>query len=127
MRSLARFDPCFRSSAGRGTLLPARAQANQVLHVRSPHFPSRCVLEAGDQFQISLQPKSASARRLIPRIEIAFAKTDFALRSTQLEFPDGSTLRNEFVNPRPNADLQTDLFEAKLPADYQLVQPLKKK
>jgi outer membrane lipoprotein-sorting protein len=83
--------------------------------------------ETGDHYQISLQPRSASARRLIPRIEIALAKADYSLRFTQLEFPDGSTLRNDFVNAQRNPEISDELFQPKLDEGYQLVQPLKKK
>src|SRR5262249_11440683 len=46
--------------------------------------------------RLVLQPKSASARRMIPRIEIGFDTGDFSLRSTELQFADGSSMRNDF-------------------------------
>src|SRR5882672_3647388 len=47
--------------------------------------------------EVTLQPKSASARRMMPRIKIAFATGDFSLRSTELQFADGSSMRNDFT------------------------------
>jgi len=76
--------------------------------------------------EVTLQPKSASARRLMPRIQIAFATSDFALRATELQFADGSTLRNEFANPQFNPRLDATLFEPKLDADLKIVEPLKR-
>ena len=36
--------------------------------------------------ELLLQPRSASARRLLPQIKVAFATNDFALRATELIF-----------------------------------------
>ena len=74
--------------------------------------------------EVVLQPKSASAQRLMPRITIAFATADFALRATELQFADGSLLRNDFTNPEFNPKLDPLLFEPKLEADYRMVDPL---
>jgi len=63
-------------------------------------FP-RCEAEINSRFKIlsqtltnescelALQPKSASARKMMPQIKIAFATNDFLLRATELEFADG--------------------------------------
>jgi len=47
---------------------------------------------------VVLQPKSPSARRLMPQIKITVATNDFTLRATELQFADGSTMRNDFSN-----------------------------
>ena len=73
-----------------------------------------------------LQPKSASARRLMPQIKIAFATNDFVLRATELQFADGSTMRNDFTNTQLNPKLEDGLFTPKLESDFTIVDPMKR-
>jgi outer membrane lipoprotein-sorting protein len=75
---------------------------------------------------LTLQPRAAGARRMMPQIKIAFGRNDFSLRATELHFADGSTLRNDFASPRLNPKLDEILFAPKLDADYKIVEPLKK-
>lgn len=75
---------------------------------------------------LTLQPKSAGARRMMPLLKIAFGTNDFSLRATELQFADGSTLRNDFTNPRLNLKLEETLFTPKIKSDYQVVEPRKK-
>ena len=77
--------------------------------------------------ELSLQPKSAAARRMMPQIKIAFSTADFSLRATELQFADGSTLRNDFRNPELNPKLDPALFTPKLEGDFKIVEPLKQK
>jgi outer membrane lipoprotein-sorting protein len=74
---------------------------------------------------LALEPKSAGARRMIPQLKVAFATNDFTLRATELQFADGSTLRNAFSNPKMNEKIDATLFEPKLPSEYKIVEPLK--
>ncbi|MEW6304611.1 MAG: outer membrane lipoprotein carrier protein LolA [Verrucomicrobiota bacterium] len=90
-------------------------------------FRLTALAESADAWELTLQPKSASARRLMPQIKIAFAKTDYALRATELTFTDGSTMRNDFVKPVLNLKIDDTLFAPKLADDVKLVEPLKKK
>ena len=64
---------------------------------------------------------------MMPQITIAFDTKDFALRATELEFADGSTLRNDFSNPALNPELDEKMFDPSIPSDYKIVEPLKKK
>lgn len=73
--------------------------------------------------EVTLQPRSASARKLMPQIKIAFATNDFMLRATELQFADGSTMRNEFTNAVLNPKLPDDLFEPKIDSAYRIVEP----
>ena len=75
--------------------------------------------------QLVLQPKSASARRMIPKIEIDFDTKDYSLRSTELQFADGSSMRNDFKNAVQNPKLEADMFSPPIPNDYKVVEPLK--
>lgn len=79
----------------------------------------------GGTGRVVLQPKSASARRMIPQIEIEFDTKDASLRSTQLQFADGSTMRNDFKNPVLNPKVASDEFAPPIPKDYKVVEPLK--
>ncbi|HEU0011165.1 MAG TPA: outer membrane lipoprotein carrier protein LolA [Verrucomicrobiae bacterium] len=76
--------------------------------------------------EVVLQPRSASARRMMPQIRVAFATNDFALHATELQFADGSTMRNEFGAATLNGKLDEGLFTPELGADCKLVDPLKK-
>src|SRR5438477_12898241 len=76
--------------------------------------------------EITLQPKSASARRMMPHIKIAFATRDFSLRSTELLFADGSTMRNDFTNAVMNPNLDDSIFAPKLEDGFKVVEPLKR-
>lgn len=77
--------------------------------------------------ELALEPKSASARRMMPLIKISFSTNDFALRATELRFADGSTLRNDFTNAVLNPKLDEALFRPQLESDFKIVEPLKAK
>jgi outer membrane lipoprotein carrier protein len=78
----------------------------------------------GDVCEVTLQPKSASARKMMPQIKIGFSTKDFLLRSSELEFADGSTLRNDYKNSELNPKLDESLFAPKLESDYKITEPL---
>ena len=75
--------------------------------------------------EVVLQPKSASARRMMPQIKIAFSTADFSLRATELQIADGSTMRNDFTNAVLNPTIDPALFAPKLESDFKIVEPLK--
>ena len=62
---------------------------------------------------------------MMPQIKIDFDTRDFSLRGTELEFADGSTLRNDFKNPEINPPVDEKLFSPETPPDYKNVEPLK--
>jgi outer membrane lipoprotein-sorting protein len=76
--------------------------------------------------RLLLEPRSASARRMMPRMEIDFDTHDDSLRGTELEFSDGSTLRNDFNRIVLNPKLNEAIFSPPIPADYTVVEPLAK-
>jgi len=76
--------------------------------------------------EVSLQPKSAAARRMMPQIKIMFDSKDFSLRGTELQFVDGSTMRNDFKNAVINLPVDPEKFSREIPTDFKLVEPLKK-
>jgi outer membrane lipoprotein-sorting protein len=74
--------------------------------------------------QISLETKSLSTKRLIPKLGIGFSTNDLSLAYTELRLADGSTLRNEFTNAVINPVWPSDPFQVSIEADYQVVEPL---
>lgn len=78
---------------------------------------------SNDVNTVVLQPKSTSARRMMPRITISFATNDFTLRATELRFGDGSTMRNEFRRGEINPELDRALFAPALNPAYKVIEP----
>jgi outer membrane lipoprotein-sorting protein len=76
--------------------------------------------------RVVLQPKSAAARRMMPQILIEFDTEKLSLRSTELQFADGSSFRNDFDHALLNPSLDPQQFTPALPSDYKIVEPLKK-
>jgi outer membrane lipoprotein carrier protein len=81
--------------------------------------------ETNATMQVTLQPKSAAARKFVSEILISFRTNDFSMSATELRFADGSSLRNDFTNTVLNPPLDPALFEAKLPPDMTVVEPLR--
>ncbi len=77
--------------------------------------------------ELTLEPRSAAARRMMPQIRIAFRTNTFALLATELQFADGSTLRNDFTNPVLNPKLDENLFAPQIESDFKVVAPLNRK
>jgi outer membrane lipoprotein-sorting protein len=80
-----------------------------------------------DVCELTLQPKSATARKMMPQIKIGFSTKDSSLRSTELQFADGSTMRNDFKTAELNPKLDETLFTPKLESDYKISEPFKQK
>jgi len=82
-------------------------------------------METNSILQMSLQPKSAAARKLISEVVVGFHTNDFSLAATELKFSDGSSLRNDFSNGAINQPVALELFEAKLGPEFTVVEPLR--
>jgi outer membrane lipoprotein-sorting protein len=80
---------------------------------------------SGDICELALQPKSATARKLMPQIKIAFSTKNSTLTSTELQMADGSTMKNDFTNTELNPKIEESLFTPKLESDYKIVEPFK--
>jgi outer membrane lipoprotein-sorting protein len=76
--------------------------------------------------ELALQPRSAAARKMMPQIKIAFSTSDSSLKATELQFADGSTMRNDFMNAVLNPKVETELFTPKIGADFKVIEPLRK-
>jgi len=81
---------------------------------------------SNDVCTVALQPKSPSARRMMPEIRVSFGTNDWALRSTELQFADGSTMHNRFENPKLNPPVDGKLFNPVLESDIKVVEPMKR-
>ena len=81
--------------------------------------------ETNSILQMTLQPKSAAARKFISEILIGFRTNDFSIAVTELKFADGSSLRNDFTNTVLNPPIDPALFEVKLAPDFTVVEPLR--
>jgi len=84
------------------------------------------LIETNGNWQLDLQPTSAFARKMMKRINVGLATNDFKLTSTELEFVDGSVMRNDFTNAVLNAGFGKEVFDWKPPADFKVTQPLGK-
>ncbi len=74
--------------------------------------------------QLSLQPKSASARKFIREILIGLHTNDCSMAWTEMRFTEGWSLRNDFVNGVINPPLDPALFEPKMGSEVTIVEPL---
>ena len=62
----------------------------------------------------------------MPQIKVAFSTNNFSLGATELQFADGSTMRNDFTNAALNPKLPESLFTPDIGADFKIVEPLAK-
>lgn len=81
--------------------------------------------ETNSILQMTLQPRSDSARKFIGEVVVCFHTNDFTIAATEMKFADGSSLRNDFTNVVLNLPVEPRMFEAELPPDYTVVEPLK--
>jgi outer membrane lipoprotein-sorting protein len=91
------------------------------------HFRILSQTARSNACEIALQPRSASARRMMPQIKIVFGTNDLQLHATELQFADGSTLRNDFTNTVINPPVDAALFAPKIASDFKVVEPVKSK
>jgi outer membrane lipoprotein-sorting protein len=89
------------------------------------HFRVLSITETNSMMQVTLQPKSASARKFMAEIQVDVSTNGFSPLATELRFSDGSSMRNDFTNVVINAPLGEDLFDAKLDPSFSVVEPLR--
>ena len=90
-------------------------------------FQIRSLTQTNGAWQLSLQPKSIFAKRMMPELRIDLATNDFSLTGTELVFVDGSRMRNDFTNAVLNPTLDEKLFEWSPSADFKVVEPFKQR
>ena len=86
-------------------------------------FRIMALAETNEVFTLTLQPRSTSARKLMPELQLAFGAVDHLLRATQLRCADGTTLRNDFIGVLTNAPTDEALFRFDSGAGYKLIEP----
>ncbi|MCX6349548.1 MAG: hypothetical protein NTV79_08645 [Candidatus Aureabacteria bacterium] len=74
---------------------------------------------------VTLQPRSAAARKFMDAIEVAVHTNDFSLAWTELRFTDGSRMRNEFFHGALNAPLPQAVFAPAWDPAFTVVEPLR--
>jgi outer membrane lipoprotein-sorting protein len=113
---------------------PAWKQVLALLEVGFPSdadtFFSRYELITTTRFKKSwkfeLRPAAEVARRLLDRVTVEVSTRDYTLLATELVFPDGSTMKNQFIHRKLNPDLDMALFDFEIEEGYTVVDPLKK-
>jgi outer membrane lipoprotein-sorting protein len=95
-----------------------RAEMQLQFNIKSVEVKAGMVL-------VTLQPKS-SARKMIPRIAIEFDEKTLDLHATEMEFADGSTMRNDFSNAKLNEPIPDATFNPDLEG-LKVVEPTKSK
>jgi outer membrane lipoprotein-sorting protein len=75
---------------------------------------------------LSLQPRSAAARKMIPELRVDFDAAKLQLIATELQFTDGSRMRNEFSNQVLNPAIEPERFRPQIGPDFKIVNPLKR-
>jgi outer membrane lipoprotein-sorting protein len=89
------------------------------------HFKLVSAALTNSILEMTLQPRSAGARQMIGQVVIGFHTNDYLIAETEMKFADGSTLQNTFTNIIVNQPVAPDLFQASLPADYTVTEPMK--
>jgi outer membrane lipoprotein-sorting protein len=85
------------------------------------HILSQSV--TGQTCKLRLQPRLESFRRMLPQLEIDFDTKDYFLHGTELQFADGSTMRNDFAGIVLNPKLDPSIFNPTISPDYTVVHP----
>jgi len=65
-----------------------------------------------DLAQIILEPHSVTAKKFMSDVQLFLRTNDFSMAANQLQFSDGSVLRNDFTNSVKNPALPSEAFNA---------------
>ena len=114
---------------------PAWKQALALLEVGFPSdaaaFRERYELLSGTSdhqaWRFELQPVDKEARRLLKKVRLEVSSDAYVLMATELVFPDGSIMRNQFSGHQLNPDVAPAIFDYAIGADYEVVTPLQSK
>jgi len=89
-------------------------------------FRITSIAETNSLIEVTMQPKSASARKFMTEIQVSVSTKGFTPVATELRFSDGSSMRNEFTNVVVNAPVAPELFDTKPEPGFSGVEPLGK-
>ncbi len=74
--------------------------------------------------EVNLRPRVASVRRILPKFRVVLSAENATLQATELAFPDGSTMRNDFSDVQINPVLDDGLFRIVFEPDEKVSEPL---
>jgi len=74
-------------------------------------FEVLSLTSAGDRCDVALLPRDQQARKMMKRIALAFRPATGELIEFEMEFKDGSKLRNEFLNVQTNGKIDPAVFD----------------
>jgi outer membrane lipoprotein-sorting protein len=89
-------------------------------------FELQSLVATNRTWLLTLKPRLAAAREMMPELRVSLATNDFSLAGTELVFMDGSRMKNELTNILVNAPLDEKTFEWKAPPDFKVTEPFSK-
>jgi outer membrane lipoprotein-sorting protein len=87
-------------------------------------FQIQSLVETNGNWQMVLQPKSSTARKMLPELRITLTTNDFSIAETTLVFADGSTMENDYINAVINPPLDKNIFEWRPTGDFKVTNPM---
>lgn len=108
----------------RDTLELLEAGFPRSAHQVREKFTLLSLSPTGTGWKLQMQPRSAAARKVVPLFTLGLSTNPWSLAWTEMTFPDGSTLRNDFWNARTNVAMDPTLFTPAFEASYKVVEPL---
>ncbi len=70
-----------------------------------------------------LRPRNGATRQLMPGLTLEVRTNDLVLAASELQFTDGSRMRNDFTASERDPVLKPDLFRPDLDASWTVTQP----
>lgn len=89
------------------------------------HFQILTGVHTNGLFEVTLQPRSGTARKMIKEIHFGLQTNDYSLAFNSMVFADGSSMRNDFSHSITNGPLSDTLFELNVGEGFTIVNPLK--
>ncbi|MEI7729401.1 MAG: outer membrane lipoprotein carrier protein LolA [Verrucomicrobiota bacterium] len=87
------------------------------------HFKILSMVPTNDLMCLTMQPTSATMRRMLPEIKTTIRTNDSALTATEIKSADGSSMRNDFFNAEINSVFPPDIFKAPIEPGFTIVEP----
>jgi outer membrane lipoprotein-sorting protein len=89
-------------------------------------FQIQSLASSNGNWWLTLQPRRAAAREIMPELRVVLSTNDFLLAGTELVFVDGSRMRNDFSHIVLNGPVDETMFQWKAPADFTVSEPFAK-
>lgn len=88
-------------------------------------FQVASVAETNGTVTVALVPKSGFAKRFMKTVQVGLQSADFTPVFTELNFSDGSSMRNDFSHSVLNEPIPDSRFRPDLGSDYKIDEPLR--